>query len=64
MGSGTGATLTASSDIFESGGNVGIGVANPLAQLHIDSGVSGVSGVRFSQLTATTTPTLQANAAV
>ena len=35
VGNGTGATLTASTDVFESGGNIGIGTASPVAQLHV-----------------------------
>ena len=54
VGNGTGATLSASTNVFESGGFVGIGVTNPLVQLHIDSGIANVSGVRFNRLNSTT----------
>lgn len=58
--SNTGSTL-ADSQIFDNGTNVGIGTVSPSSKLEINSGTAGTSGLKFTNLTSTTTPSLSNN---
>jgi hypothetical protein len=56
FGTGTYSTITGNPSIAPvSGGRIGIGIVNPNTTLEVNSGTSGTSGLRFTQLTSAST---------
>lgn len=51
-----GTTTLTNSQLFDNGTNIGIGTSTPSTKLEISSGTSGVSGLRFTNLTSAATP--------
>ncbi|MFP3594405.1 hypothetical protein [Chryseobacterium sp. SIMBA_038] len=46
--------------VLKGGGNVGIGTTSPTSRLEISSGTSGISGLKFTNMNSSSTPTANA----